>query len=1461
MKKIYILFILPICFLIPLTGQTQIVLNEFMAGNLDWNADSLGEYDDWIELYNAGEQAQDAGGFFLSDDEAVPQKWQISQDRPKQTTIPAGGFLLIWADGAPQQGLLHANFKLSSSGEPLLLSAPNGSLLDSIHFGKQFANVSYGRYPDGSSGWYFFGQPTPAAANAAGYLGVAPPAQISPSAFVGSAATQVTLSAPDLQTQIRYTLDCSEPTEYSALYSGLLTIDSSAVLRTRVFKTQYIPGKIATGRYFINEILPLPVLSLVTDPENLFSSKTGIYKNYLQEGREWERPLNVQFFRNSTLQFDVEGGIRIQGSTSRSMAKKSFRLFFRKGYGADRLLYNLFNTRVQSFKNLVLRSGYDDDITTSQGTLLRDPLVNEIWLQTGHLTSRGNFASLFLNRAYWGVYNIRESINDYFITDHLNQENFDLIRYTKWGIQLKYGQRADWDAMWRFFENSDFTQDSVYQKAQKLIDIDNFTDLQALAQCSEYRSWTWGVFAFKEQTPAAKWRWTIWDMDRAFADIRYDVFADYYSSASYLWGGLMMKQLLNNAAYKIKFINRIADYLNSAFRSERVVNMIDSLSAIIEPDMPEETQRWNSDMDKWRNNVEYLRSFARQRPAVLRQQILNKYALPATHLLTVALPANGGRIRVNTLTIAENGWQGSYFENVPLTVTALPAPGYKFAGWNNGRWPQRATVALNLISDSAAAPLFTPLNNSTGLRIVMPRKIKAGERVPLIISARDAKQRILTTLSDTVTVRTNGALTDSTIYLKRGLGTLVSVLKTSSSFRVKARYKNLAAAAKNIQVAQSFPQTEYSGSLPAGTLIWDDTSDRLITGNLAVPKETHLIIKAGTRVLLDDKINVTVYGQVEVRGSAEQPVLFTALDWEKPWGGFEFHGGRAVMNYAFFLDGGGDPNKGWKHMNIQPILFARDESRFDLEHVFILNSPGKALGSEQSRVDFKESVVAFVRHGGEFVNTLLHYDGCYVMNIPNDLVVHDSGYVDYDNDGMHVDYVYQGSNRPSRISNSVFYHGRDDAIDHNNAKLEISGCWLDDWIHEGVAASGGNFVKVFNTVATRCTQGYEAGHGSPQVYLDHCLALDNAVGIRFGDSYHTAVTGHITATNCITYDNTSNIRNYVKNLSGPAEGAIDISYSMTNDNYDNDPDYNVYPHCITGTPQFDENDYLLPESDGAAQGMWGSNMGRADSIVITGGSVIINEIMYKASDRFNSKDWVELFNGQNAAQNIGGWTLKDDDDNHRFNFPENTIMAPFGYIVVCRDTNAFKTVYPLVKKILGNFSFGLGKGDQVRLFSAQSDLVDGLTYHTSAPWPASANGGGASLELIDYHEDNTLAQNWAASQVAGGTPGEKNSVATAVKAPSARRPLTFSLEQNYPNPFNSTTQISYTVETTRASSLPIKLTVYNILGQQVKILGHEKQTTGNHTILFDGSHLASGVYFYKLQIRGAVRIRKMILLR
>lgn len=125
---------------------TSIVINEFMASNTGIIKDEFGDNDDWIELYNTTNQSINMSGFFISDKTDNPTKFKLADG----ISIPAGGYLIVWADENGSQGPLHANFKLSAEGESIVLSDNNGTILDIVNFGPQITNKSAARIPNGT---------------------------------------------------------------------------------------------------------------------------------------------------------------------------------------------------------------------------------------------------------------------------------------------------------------------------------------------------------------------------------------------------------------------------------------------------------------------------------------------------------------------------------------------------------------------------------------------------------------------------------------------------------------------------------------------------------------------------------------------------------------------------------------------------------------------------------------------------------------------------------------------------------------------------------------------------------------------------------------------------------------------------------------------------------------------------------------------------------------------------------------------------------------------------------------------------------------------------------------------------------------------------------------------------------------------------------------------------------------
>lgn len=139
--------------------KLKLFINEFMASNKSTIADEKGQYDDWVELYNGEDTIINLNQFYLTDDFLKKTKWRIPT-----VLIQPKSWILIWCDEDSSQGILHANFKLSSLGEQLGIFFIDGKVIDTITYGPQKTDTSYGRFPDGTDFWKFM-RPTPNSSN------------------------------------------------------------------------------------------------------------------------------------------------------------------------------------------------------------------------------------------------------------------------------------------------------------------------------------------------------------------------------------------------------------------------------------------------------------------------------------------------------------------------------------------------------------------------------------------------------------------------------------------------------------------------------------------------------------------------------------------------------------------------------------------------------------------------------------------------------------------------------------------------------------------------------------------------------------------------------------------------------------------------------------------------------------------------------------------------------------------------------------------------------------------------------------------------------------------------------------------------------------------------------------------------------------------------------------------------
>ncbi|MDD5327287.1 MAG: lamin tail domain-containing protein [Phycisphaerae bacterium] len=518
-----------------------LVINEFMASNnSDSNiSDPYGDYDDWLEIYNYGNTPIDLAGMYLTDDLGDPTKWRIPTGYPAQTTVPANGFIVFWADGEPAEGPLHADFKLSADGEDILLSDANETLIDAISFGLQIANISYQRYPDGADNWQFSSGPTPGAQNNPAYLGEVEEVEFSHTRGFYDTSFNLTIACVTPGADIYYTTDGRNPivgeapSPTSIHYTSQIPIASTKYIRAAAMKPGWKPAKVETHTYIFNapdDIKAMPVIAVVGDPtESLWAPNGIMCTSPINREPGYEKPVSVEILNADTGDnYQIDCGIRIHGNARYSytigedwltcwinywdhqnMNKFSFRFYFRSTYGEDRFDYPLFPFAPEGEKKqaMVVRGGKNDSCTP----FVKDEFSRRLFRFMGGVQLTGALVNLYINGVYKAYYNPCNRDNEQFFQEWYGSDNnFDVI--TQSG--LRDGDTIAWDNFLNYVDTHDLTIPADYQYVADNLDIVQFIDFLIVEIHIGNFDWpnnNWTVH--REKTDDGIFRFSIWDAE------------------------------------------------------------------------------------------------------------------------------------------------------------------------------------------------------------------------------------------------------------------------------------------------------------------------------------------------------------------------------------------------------------------------------------------------------------------------------------------------------------------------------------------------------------------------------------------------------------------------------------------------------------------------------------------------------------------------------------------------------------------------------------------------------------------------------------------------------------------------------------------------------------------------------------------------------------------------------------
>ena len=684
-------------------ARAQLVINEIMQSNIDCIMDDINEFpDSWVELYNTGTSAENLSQYSIGLENDADAAWTLPS-----YTVPANGYVIIYCD--KEATGMHADFRIDS-GKGALYLFKNGTVADKFDkIKKQPApNIAYGRKTDGASELGYQLKPTPEETNcgtlAETVLGD-PVFSQKGRVFTTNQTITLTLSLPDDApegTQIRYSLDGSEPTERSPKYTNPLTFNSTRVVRAKLFCSGCISPRSKTESYiFHGRAQDMIVISIATDDKYLNDNRIGILvEGTYQSGKknyefDWRRPINIEMFENSGEESFINQlcETRVQGGATRSNKMKSLAVYANKRFGTKRLEHEFFPTQkpgLTEFKSLVLRNSGNDfdylymrDAVIQRSMALRQDLDWQAWRP----------AIVYINGKYDGMRNIRERSNeDNIYTNYDGLEDIDLLE--NW-TELKEGTMDNWNEFAAFYNEHGHTM-AEYAERMDCIEFINLMAMNLYYNNQDFPGNN--IVAWRPRAEGGKWRWIAKDTDFGLglygSSPTYNTIEWLYNNAydpDRSWGNTyeatrLFRRLMEDADFKREFIDRCAIYMGDFMNYAGTHEVWDPMYEMIKNEYPHHRKLINEWWPDYQQEMNSINNWLNQRTGSFYTQLKNYYNLGTLIDMKVNNSVDDDVLQdvpfyFNGVKLTKGVFDGKFFQNRSVTLEGMAANGKKVTGW------------------------------------------------------------------------------------------------------------------------------------------------------------------------------------------------------------------------------------------------------------------------------------------------------------------------------------------------------------------------------------------------------------------------------------------------------------------------------------------------------------------------------------------------------------------------------------------------------------------------------------------------------------------------------------------------------------------------------------------------------------------------------------------------------------
>lgn len=557
--------------------------------------------EDWVELYNASSAQIDLSSYSVSD--------RGGEKLPLSGSLAAGARVRYLCDGEGGDGRLA--MKLGSNGDGFYIYRADGSLSDACLLENIPTGGSYGRMA-GSPGFFYFASATPGKADLTGKRRVTPQPNLSPAPGCYDGPVTVMAKA-ESGVVLHYTTDGSKPNASSPVLSGALAVEKPTSLRIYACSSDgsMLPAEVLTAPYLTDGKHDLTVVSISLAPDDMWSSRTGIY-NQDNSFKKIENEGNITIFGGDTGDISLNCGVSISGSGSRELKKKSFQFKFRSSYGQSKMVYDLFGDGEEEFDSVKLRVGEDYN-----ASVFRDELVTSIACE--HSTTlryqRYRFAAVYVNGEYFGIFCFRDKIDEHFAAKVENVKKSEVESIIEYETNAEYGSGIGYSKLVRFTINNDMSKAENYAQVEAQVNIDSLIDwtiAQAYTGNRDYPN------ERKYKLADGKWTWVLYDVDWAF----------YYQSGAYNFvkngrgeeTTRMIGRLFKNATFRARYLERLGEQLRTTYTYENFAARAEEMTALLESEMPANCQRWGLSVKNWHSQIDKMLKFISERRAELIEQ-------------------------------------------------------------------------------------------------------------------------------------------------------------------------------------------------------------------------------------------------------------------------------------------------------------------------------------------------------------------------------------------------------------------------------------------------------------------------------------------------------------------------------------------------------------------------------------------------------------------------------------------------------------------------------------------------------------------------------------------------------------------------------------------------------------------------------------------------------------------------